>query len=515
MSAPAPDLARLRPCSWVACAAQLLLLLAALRHHYVWGESERWPWLLPLLNTGEALAVLLAAGLSAFAWWRAMGKAEAVAPPLRRLVWLSVPLLLLAVVVPPFLTTDPIDYVVRGRVLAVHGANPYVTVATEFPDDPFLQFGDKAWKSFPLPYGPVLANVQGAAAWLAHQLPLPPRGELIVALGLLKLLFAGSLLFAATCLARVAAASGGAAAAARTFVAVAWNPLLLVEGVANAHNEPLLVAFVAAAVLAAHRLQWARGAVLLGLSVLTKVTPVVLGPLLLVRALRTGGLRALLLGGLVVVGLGGLFYLQFFRADGAFDVLRRQGELSGASLAWAGDQLTGAGVGPFVWLGRGVVVLVVALGMWRLWRPATSSSRAFSSTTRPSPSSTASPASPAAPGPIPPAAPGSPSPAEPLVAPAATALAALACGGAALFGVWYHCWWIPLALLGRRTFVARFAIAASCTSLLAYLPWTFARRLDAPAQWCNVVFAVLLPLLIASWPPRRTSNPEVWSSGVA
>lgn len=490
MAAPVPDLARLRPCLWVACAAQLLLLGASLRHHYVWGESERFPWLLPLLNTGEALAVLLAAGLGAFAWWRALGKAEANAPPLRRLVWLSVPLLLCAVVVPPFLTTDPIDYVVRGRLIAVHGANPYVTVATDFPDDPFLQFGDKAWKSFPLPYGPVLANVQAAAAFVAHQLPLPPRGELVVALGLLKLLFASSLLFAATCLARVAAAGGGAGAAARTFVAVAWNPLLLVEGVANAHNEPLLVAFVATTVLAVHRLQWARAAVALGLGVLTKVTPVVLGPLLLVRALRTGGLRALLLGGLVVLLLGGLFYLQFFRADGAFDVLRRQGELSGASLAWAGAQLTGGGVGPFVWIGRGVVVLVVALGMVRLWRPATASSRA------PRASSAAPTAgSPTSPGPS--------ASAEPMVAPAAAALAALACGGAALFGVWYHCWWIPLALLGRGTFLARFAVAASCTSLLAYLPWTFARRLDDPAQWGNVAFAVLLPLAIAGWSTLR------------
>ncbi len=108
-----------------------------------------------------------------------------------------------------------------------------------------------------------------------------------------------------------------------------------------------------------------------------------------------------------------------------------------------------------------------------------------------------------------PAAPGPTSPAEPLVAPAAAALAALACGGAALFGVWYHCWWIPLALLGRGTFLARFAIAASCTSLLAYLPWTFARRLDAPAQWCNVAFAVLLPLLLACRPARRAGVPEV------
>lgn len=478
-AAPRTDLGCLRPCLWVAIAAQLLMLGASLRHHYVWGESASMPWLLPLLNTGEALAVVLATALGAFAWWRAMHKAETQAPSLRQLLWFSAPLLLAAIVVPPFLTADPIDYVVRGRVLAVHGQNPYVTVATQFPDDPFLAFGDKAWKGFPLPYGPVLANVQGAAAWLAHQLPLPPRGELIAALLLLKLLFAGALLLAATSLARFAAAaatasataagssampgdpSAGDAAAARTFVAIAWNPLLLAEGVANAHNDPLLAACLAIALLAAQRGQFARGTLALGLGVLTKVTPLFAVPLLAVQALGRRQLRGLVLGGLAVVALAAAFYLQFFRVDGAFDVMRRQGELHGASLAWALHEATGAPIASFVTAGRVLVVLVVALGLLRLWRARTD------------PSASALPGT------------------------FAKALAALACCGAGLFGVWYHFWWIPLALLGRGTFLARFAVAASCTSLLAYLPWTFARRLDEPAQWANVLAAVLLPALLA------------------
>jgi hypothetical protein len=474
-AAPDHPLARLRPCLLVAIAAQLLMLGASLRHHYVWGESASMPWLLPLLNTGEALAVVLAAALGAFAWWRAMAKAEAEAPSLQRLLWFSLPLLLAAVVVPPFLTADPIDYVVRGRVLAVHGENPYVTVATAFPDDPFLAFGDKAWKGFPLPYGPVLANVQGAVAWLAHLLPLPPRGELIAALLLLKLLFGGALLLAATSLARWVEATAGAAAAARTFVAIAWNPLLLAEGVANAHNDPLLAACLAIAVLAAQRGQFARGTFALGLGVLTKVTPLVAVPLLAVQALGRRQLRGLLLGGLATAALAALFYLQFFRVDGAFDVMRRQGELHGASLAWALHEATGAPLATFVTIGRVFVVLVVGLGMLRLWRER-------GTPTRSTPNDDALPRT------------------------FAAALAALACCGAGLFGVWYHLWWIPLALLGRGTFLARFAVAASCTSLLAYVPWTFARRLDAPAQWANVLAAVLLPLALAFACGRRTER---------
>lgn len=467
-AAPDQPLARLRPCLLVAIAAQLLMLLASLRHHYVWGESASMPWLLPLLNTGEALAVVLAAALGAFAWWRAMPQAEAAAPSLQRLLWFSLPLLLAAVVVPPFLTADPIDYVVRGRVLAVHGANPYVTVATDFPDDPFLAFGDRAWKGFPLPYGPVLANVQGAVAWLAHLLPLPPRGELITALLLLKLLFGGALLLAATSLARFVEATAGAAAAARTFVAIAWNPLLLAEGVANAHNDPLLAACLAIAVLAAQRGQFARGTVALGLGVLTKVTPLVAVPLLAVQALGRRQLRGLVLGGLAVAALAALFYLQFFRVDGAFDVMRRQGELHGASLAWALHEVTGAPLATFVTAGRAFVVLVTAFGMLRLWRARGTAT------------------------------------ADHLPHTFAAALAALACCGAGLFGVWYHVWWIPLALLGRGSWLARFAVAASCTSLLAYLPWVFARRLDAPAQWANVLAAVLLPVALAFACGRRS-----------
>ena len=45
---PSNETSSLRRLVWFAVGAQLLLVAAGLRHHLVWGESERWPWLLPL-----------------------------------------------------------------------------------------------------------------------------------------------------------------------------------------------------------------------------------------------------------------------------------------------------------------------------------------------------------------------------------------------------------------------------------------------------------------------------------
>lgn len=452
---PAP----LRRCLQLAIAAQFVLLAAGLRHHLVWGDTPERPWLLPLLNGAEALAVVAAAALGGFGWWRALQLVGADAPPLRRLVWWTVPLLLAAVLVPPFLTTDPIDYVLRGRVLAVHGGNPYLQVAADYPGDPFLDFGDRAWKDFPLPYGPVIAVVQGAVAGLAHLLPMSPLGELIAALALFKLLFAGALLGTAAALAkRVAIDAPGEAP--RAFVAIAWNPLLLLEGVANAHNDPLLAVGIALALLAERRLHLGRAVVALGVGALAKVTPVVLLPLLAARAVAARRLRGLLAGTAVLLALVGASWWAFFRADGSLDFLRRQSELQGASLPWAVHELTGLAMPTLLLAGRGIVVGVVGWQALRLLRAG---------------------------------------PPERVPAAFAAAMATLACCGAGLFSVWYHLWWLPCALLARGTFVARFAVAATLVAPFAYLPWTCSRRLDGLSQWHIVTCAVLAPAACALW----------------
>lgn len=461
--APADSLVR---CRRFVLAALALLLVAGLRHHLFWGESLG---LLPWLNAFETACLVGFALLAGLGWWRGMAVAERDGPSLRAVACCCLPVLLLAIVVPPFLTTDPVDYVVRGRVLAIHGGNPYVQVATDFPGDPFLAFGDRAWKSFPLPYGPVVADLQAAIAWLAHCLPLPPRGELIAALLLFKAVFAAALLGAALLFARVAerlrAGSGP-----RTCLAVAWNPLLLCECVANAHNESLVLLCLAAATAALAGGRLASATLALGVGALTKVVPVLLLPLWGIHALRTGRVRAF---GLGLVGIGVLaagFALQFGDLDGAVAVLARQGELRGASVWWAVHELAGGDLGLLVTIGRAAVVaslLVRAVLVWRRPVPAT------------------------------------------VVAAAATTLALLAVFGGALFGPWYHTWWLPFALLLERGLLFRCACAVSLLAPLAFGVWTATRRLDGPLQWNVVLLAVVVPGLLAAcrWPgPRATGR---------
>ncbi|MFT7534946.1 MAG: hypothetical protein ACI85K_000897 [Hyphomicrobiaceae bacterium] len=61
-----------------------------------------------------------------------------------------------------------------------------------------------------------------------------------------------------------------------------------------------------------------------------------------------------------------------------------------------------------------------------------------------------------------------PEPTELLFA-SASSLLMLAVFGAALFGTWYHVWWLPLGLLLGRGYLYRAAVCATVTSSLAYL----------------------------------------------
>ena len=449
---PTPDDHFAAALRW-ALLAQAVLFCAGLRHQSWWGEARERPWQLPLLNGLEALGLVGFVVCATIGWRRAMACAWEVDS--RRLLRGTVVLALAAVAVPLLATTDPIDYVVRGRVLALHGANPYIHVASEFADDPFLAFGDRGWKDMPLPYGPVIAHLQAAVAWLAHLLPVPPRVELVAALGLFKLVFAGALVLSAWLL-RAVAERIDPGAGDRAFVAIAWSPLLLFECVDNAHNEPLVLLCLSVAVAAAVAQRFATSVFALGIGAMTKVVPVLPGPFALVLALRRRRLGSALLGGGALLPVAALCWWQFFRDERAFSVWSRQAELEGGSFWWAVRELTGADLAGLVTIGRVGIVLWVALACIRLWR--------------------------------------CPEPRQ-LVAATASSLLLLAVFGAGLFGAWYHVWWLPFGLLLGQGALYRIAVASSVLAPLAYLVWAGLRRFDEPSQWCIVTFAVFVPLL--------------------
>ncbi len=443
-----------------------LLLLAGLRHHLVWGESPRLPFSLkPLLDAGETVCLVGFAWFGARGWWLGMQAVRDASPGTRALLRASVPLLAVAIAVPAFLSNDVADYVMRGRVLALHGGNPYLQVATDFPGDAFLEFGDASWKDFPLPYGPLLANLQGAIAWLGHCFSfLPPLGEFLLTVVLFKVVFAGCLVLSALLARdlgeRLRPGSGDVA-----FVAVLWNPLLLNEGLATAHNESVVLLLLLLAVRAALALRLGASTVGLGLGVLAKIVPVLLAPLLLVWAVRNRRLAGLALGVAGTAALGALAWWQFFREPGSLDFLQRQSGVKLGSLVWAAEALFGIPAGAGLTVGRAFVLLVAAIVTVQLWRAPTG---------------------------------------ERLVHGAACVLAAMVCLGLAGFGAWYHIWWIVLALLAGNGWLRRFAVAATVLSPLGYVVWTGWRTLGDVHQATGLAMGIVVPALVAfAWRARR------------
>lgn len=450
--------------------AMALLVLAGLRHHLIWGNSPKLPFRLrPWLDALETSCVVAFACLAAVAWWRGMAALRHATLGPRRLLVLSWPLLVTAILVPPFLSADVVDYVMRGRILGVHGANPYVSLASAFATDPFVGFGDAGWKDFPMPYGPLIADLQGGVAWVAHCFSfLPLRTELVLAVLLFKLLFAACLV-ASAFVARDIAARLRPGSEDVAFVGVLWNPLLLNECVAQTHNEAVLLLLMLLMVRALLAGRAGVGAFALGLGVLTKIVPVVLAPLLLVLAWRTRRARPLLLGASAALLLTAWWTWRFFLDPGALDFLRRQSAVVGASLAWGVSRATGVGIGELLVVGRAVVAAVVLALCVRVWR-------------RPDP--------------------------DVLLHCAAAALLTTIALGLANLGAWYHVWWAPLALLGRDGWLRRCALSAVVMAPIGYAVWTATRAYDDRFGWVQLSVGLLLPVAAATvWRPRAAAIP--------
>jgi hypothetical protein len=430
---------------------QLLWFCAGCRHHLVWGSSGGFHHWLNALQTVLLLAACATGGL-AFVQALRLAAAGPLAPAsLRRPTFLA---MAIAVLAPPSLSMDAFDYLLRGRVLAVHGGNPYVQVAADFPSDPLLAFGDAGWQAYALPYGPLVADLQAAIAWLGHWPALPPVLQVILGLLVWKLVMAAALLGAAG-MARGVAERLQPGTGDRGFLLIAWNPLLLNEGIVQAHNDVLLVLALVATVWLAGRGSWAMAATALGLGALAKIVPLVAAPLLCVAAAKQRRLWSLLLGSLLPLACLAQAALRYFTAEGALGFLGRQSGILGASFGWLAVGL-GVPLAVYLWAGRSLVVLAVLAAANRLWRSA--DPRA-------------------------------------LAASMAAVLLVMALVGVALFSPWYHLWWSPLALLAARGWLQRAAFLATLLAPLGYVVWTADRSLASLHQGTTLALALVLPLM--------------------
>lgn len=184
----------------------------------------------------------------------------------------------------PIFSLDIFYYMAADRIWTVVGENPFVVPPLHAPNDPFFPY--VWWGHYVLPYGPLWP-------WLGALAGSLGRGEIgPTLLGFKTLAFAGYL----ACVPLIAWASRGLSQNRWLMGSCifAWNPLVLLELVGGGHNDA--IALVPAALALA---LWIRGssalaATTLAVSILVKLTAIVLLPALLYEsALRAARLRKL------------------------------------------------------------------------------------------------------------------------------------------------------------------------------------------------------------------------------
>ncbi|MGD0612374.1 MAG: hypothetical protein ABSB41_12750 [Anaerolineales bacterium] len=263
----------------------------------------------PLAQVGFVLILASQSGLYFLAWClcRPMGMRQP------RAMWLvlSVSLGLLALSMLwlyPIGAADVFDYIMRGRITAIYGGNPFVLTPRYFPLDPFRHY--VGWVDTTSTYGPLWELMAAAISRLAG------NGILANVLGfkLLALIFySGSTALVALILNRVAPER-----ALQGVVLFAWNPLTLYDSLGNAHNDIVMIFFILLGVYAILRGHFSWTMLALTAGALVKIVPVILLPLAWTAGLGAlSGVRQRLrftfLTGVACAGLALVLFVPFLK----------------------------------------------------------------------------------------------------------------------------------------------------------------------------------------------------------
>jgi hypothetical protein len=138
----------------------------------------------------------------------------------------------LAVAAPVLLSRDVYSYAAYGRILTVHGSNPYLQPPSAFPRDPFVAVASPEWIHTRSVYGPAFALLSGgiARAWSGS-----PSGTIVGFKLIAGAAIGGAALLAALATRSIRSGRGTAAAAA-----VGLNPVMVLHTVGGAHNDAII-----------------------------------------------------------------------------------------------------------------------------------------------------------------------------------------------------------------------------------------------------------------------------------
>lgn len=175
-----------------------------------------------------------------------------------------------AVLAPPLLSADLYAYAGHGRIFALYGQNPYLCLPIYLADARDAVAPYLVW-NLPTVYGPVWTRIEILVVALLHGTTLWPQ---IVGL---KLVQAGALVMAALAGRRITQILSPGRENL-TLLAIGLNPLLLIEGPGNGHNDLLMIGFLLVGAMFYLEKKYLLAALFLGLSVGVKSITIVLLP---------------------------------------------------------------------------------------------------------------------------------------------------------------------------------------------------------------------------------------------
>lgn len=282
---------------------------------------------------------------------------------------------------PPALSCDVYGYVAYGRMAAVYGVNPYaagpidVLLAKGDPVSPFLQW------NIPAPYGPLWISVARLFAWLTS------NASVFTQVLMMKLLAGAGV---------VAVAVAGRRVAERlvpgrgelTLIAIGLNPLFVIEGPGNGHNDLVMMALVVLALDAGLAGRSPFAALSAGMAAAIKFLPLVLVPWLVVLAARRSKawwhrVRSIAIGAVLAVLPLVVSYAPYWFGLGTLRGLSQRlgnGQPPSAAAIAVGIGAALVGYGALTvwvlrdgarmlvgWLVVAVAVFLFATGMWLPW----------------------------------------------------------------------------------------------------------------------------------------------------
>jgi hypothetical protein len=146
---------------------------------------------------------------------------------------------------PGLFSQDVFSYIAYGRLATVYDLNPYVWPPSVITRDAVFPWVAEVWRTYASPYGPVWVDVQAAMARVTGDLSIADQALAYRALA--NVLVVANLGLLWGMLGRLTPLDRAQRTAA--LAALAWNPLVLFELAANAHNDALMVTFTLLAFL--------------------------------------------------------------------------------------------------------------------------------------------------------------------------------------------------------------------------------------------------------------------------